>query len=157
MARRRTKANDRALVALVVLTLIFGLPVYVVVKTGEAVGWPLFLGGAFVVIAAIVWFRIARARSVEAARIRRIEERRAALLQKYGDPRIVEKIMSGMVWQGQTAEQLRDSRGQPLDIDERVFKKSTRQTWKYMQTGVNRFALRVTLEDGFVVGWDDKT
>jgi hypothetical protein len=157
MSRRRTKAQDRALVSLIVLGLLIGLPIYAVVKTGEMLGWPLFIGGTIALIVAVVWFRIARARSLEAERVKRIQTRREALLQKYGDPQVVEKILTGSIWQGQSAEQLQDSRGQPLDMGERVFKKSTRQTWKYVRTGVNRFALRIMLEDGIVVGWDDKT
>jgi hypothetical protein len=157
MSKRRTKAEQRALGSLIVVALLIGLPVYVIVKAGETVGWPLFIGGIVALIAVIVCFRIVRARSLEADRLRRIDERRAALLQKYGNPEVVEKIMSGSVWQGQSAEQLRDSLGEPLDIGERVLKKNTRHTWKYERTGVNRFALRITLENGVVVGWDDKT
>ena len=130
---------------------------YAVAKAGETLGWPLFIGGLIGLVAAVIWFRVARAKSLEADRVRQIEERRAALLQKYGDPQVVERIMGREVWQGQSAEQLRDSRGQPLDWDERVSKKSIRHVWKYEQRGVSRFALRITLENGFVTGWDDKT
>jgi hypothetical protein len=44
-----------------------------------------------------------------------------------------------------------------VDIDETVLKKNSRQTWKYGQTGVNRFALRINVENGVVVGWAEKT
>ena len=84
------------------------------------------------------------------------KKRREALLQNYGDTRLVELIMRRMFWQGQTEEQLIDSLGRPLDIDERVFKTKTKETWKYNQIGKNRFGLRVTLENGIVVGWDKK-
>lgn len=47
-----------------------------------------------------------------------------------------------------------DSLGRPLDIDQKVLK--TKEVWKYNQTGKGRYALRITLENGEVVGWDQK-
>ena len=157
MNRRSTKAQNTALGALVMLGAIIGLPIYAVGKAGDAVGWPILLGGAFAVLLAIHFYRRAQASATEAERIRGIEARRAELLGKYGDSDIVEQIMSGLYWQGQSAEQLRDSLGHPADIDERVLKKTLRQTWKYQPTGRNRYALRITLENGTVVGWDHKS
>jgi hypothetical protein len=157
LMRRRRTAADRALGVLVALGLLIGVPIYAVQKTGEALGWPVLIGGVVAFIAAVILLRVARARAVEAARTRQLEKRRNALLQKYGDPQLVERLLSGSVWQGQSAEQLRDSLGPPADMDERVMKKKTRQTWKYERRGVNRFALRITVEDGVVVGWENKT
>jgi hypothetical protein len=85
------------------------------------------------------------------------EKRRAALFAKYGDAEIVDNIMNRMFWQGQTPEQLADSIGNPVDIDRKVMKTKTREVWKYNETGKGRFALRITLEDGVVVGWDKKS
>jgi hypothetical protein len=146
MSRRRTKAQDRALGYLIAVALVIGLPVYGIGKAGEALGWPLLIGGIIALFAAVLLVRFAR-----------IKERRAALLRKYGDPQVVENIMRGAVWQGQSADMLRDSRGPPLDMDEHVSKTITRHVWKYKRTGVNRFALRITLDNGVVTGWDDKT
>ena len=84
------------------------------------------------------------------------KKRREALLLKYGDAELVERILARRIWQGQTGEQLLDSLGRPVDIDERVLKTKTKHTWKYNQTAKNRFALRITLENGVVVGWDQK-
>jgi hypothetical protein len=42
------------------------------------------------------------------------------------------------------------------DLDERVLKSHSRQTWKYRRKGKNRFGLRVVVEDGNVVGWEEK-
>jgi hypothetical protein len=153
MARRSQNAASGALV---VLAIVVGVPIYLVKKAGESVGWPVLIGGAIAVVAAIICFRVARAKAAEAERLRQLEQRRQELLRKYGDPQLVEKIMNATVWQGQTAEQLEDSRGPPVDKDQRVFKKSVNETWKYDQRGTNRFALRITLENGLVVGWDDK-
>lgn len=82
--------------------------------------------------------------------------RRQKLLAKYKDPAIVDKIMCRMFWQGQTCEQLLDSLGRPADTDQKVLKTKTKEIWKYNPTGRNRFGLRLTVEDGVVVGWDQK-
>ena len=84
------------------------------------------------------------------------KKRREALMLKYGDAELVSRIMSRSFWQGQTNEQLLDSLGNPVVIDEKVFKTKTKQVWKYHQTAKNRFALRITLENGEVVGWEQK-
>jgi len=84
------------------------------------------------------------------------KKRREGLLTKYGDPKIVEMIMRRMFWEGQTQEQLLDSLGKPADVDQKVLKSKVKGTWKYNQRGRNRFGLRITVEDGFVVGWDKK-
>lgn len=84
------------------------------------------------------------------------KRRREALLLKYGDADIVDRIMGSRFWQGQTDEQLLDSLGRPIDIDERVLKTKVKQIWKYNQTAKNRFALRITVENGVVVGWEQK-
>ena len=83
--------------------------------------------------------------------------RRKWLLAKYADAMIVEAIMRRKIWQGQSSEQLVDSRGRPVDVDEKVMKTRKREVWKYQQTGRGRFALRITLDDDVVVGWDDKS
>ncbi|MBV7428048.1 MULTISPECIES: DUF2845 domain-containing protein [unclassified Acidovorax] len=84
------------------------------------------------------------------------ERRRAALMAKYGDAEIVSKIMKKVFWQGQTGEQLRDSLGAPEDVDTKVMKTRHREIWKYNNSGKNRYRLRITLENGHVVGWDQK-
>jgi hypothetical protein len=85
------------------------------------------------------------------------KKRREALFAKYGDYEIVNMIMKKMFWQGQTPEQLIDSIGRPVDIDRKIMKTKTKEVWKYNQTGRGRFALRIILEDGVVIGWDKKS
>lgn len=85
------------------------------------------------------------------------QKRRETLMSKYGDREIVDMIMKRMFWQGQTTEQLADSLGRPVDIDRKVLKTKTKEVWKYNQTGKGRFALRITVEDDAVVGWDKKS
>ena len=77
-------------------------------------------------------------------------------MKKYRNTTLVDKIMQGMFWQGQPASQLIDSLGKPLDIDQKVLKTKTKEVWKYNETGKNRYALKITLENGEVVGWDKK-
>ncbi len=102
-------------------------------------------------IIAVIWIWISHT-----IKKKRLAQRRAHLMSKYRDAAIAERIMAGSIWQGQTENQLSDSIGNPVDVDQRVMKNKTRETWKYQQQGKNRFGLRITLEDGVVVGWDQK-
>lgn len=85
------------------------------------------------------------------------KKRRNALLAKYGDAEIVDRIMKKMFWQSQTSEQLVDSLGKPVDVDRKVMKTKTKEVWKYNETGKGRYGLRITLEDDVVIGWDKKS
>lgn len=82
--------------------------------------------------------------------------KRMRLTLKYKDENLVDELLNETFWQGQTAEQLRDSLGEPLDIDQKVLKTKVKEVWKYEQTGKNRYGLKITLDDGVVVGWDQK-
>ncbi len=82
--------------------------------------------------------------------------RRRHLVERYGDPEIARRIMRGILWQGETAEQLRESLGTPADTDQKVLKTKTKEIWKYRPTARNRFGLKVTLDDGIVAGWEQK-
>ncbi len=81
--------------------------------------------------------------------------RRRHLIERYGDPEIARRIMRGVIWQGETQEQLIESLGQPKDIDQKVLKTKTKEIWKYRPTTRQRFGLKVTLDDGVVVGWEE--
>jgi hypothetical protein len=164
MGKKMTKAEANALVWLIII----GVPIFIVVKFIEAIGVVTFIVGGVVIAAIAFWYisSNSKARQLETdrrrearrvAELREAEERRMALTTKYGDPLVVEKIMNGHFWQGQTEEQLQDSMGQPYDVDERVMKTKSKQIWKYHPVGRNRYSLRITLENGLVVGWDDKT
>ncbi|MEJ0052133.1 MAG: hypothetical protein WDN02_13145 [Methylovirgula sp.] len=101
---------------------------------------------ALIAIVAFVLFMQARA----------TKRRRAELFSKYGNLEVVEAIMAHRYWQGMTQDQLLDSLGRPADIGTKVFKSKTVHTFKYQQTGRNRFGLRILLENGSVTGWDQK-
>jgi hypothetical protein len=81
--------------------------------------------------------------------------RRQTLLAKYGDLRIVGLIMSKSIWEGQSTEQLVDSIGSPVAVDESRLKTKTKQVWKYNQAS-RGFRTKVIIENGVVVGWDQK-
>lgn len=85
------------------------------------------------------------------------KKRRERLMAKYGNADTVDKIMRRMFWQGQTSDQLIDSIGRPIDIDRKILKTKSKEVWKYNQTGKGRFGLRITVENGEVVGWDKKS
>lgn len=88
---------------------------------------------------------------------KREAERRIELLTRYlGDIETVDRIMSQQIWEGQTSEQLVDSLGSPVEVDEKVLKTKSKEIWKYNQTGKGRFALRITLENNEVIGWEKK-
>ena len=79
--------------------------------------------------------------------------RRSALMAKYNNDALVDELMACAVLKGMPFETLVDSIGAPVDEDHKVFKTKTRRTLKYGQTGVNRFDLRIIVEDDHVVGW----
>lgn len=60
------------------------------------------------------------------------------------------------VWVGETADQLRDSLGEPESVDQKVLKTKIKEVWKYGHQGGNRYKYRVNLDDNIVVGWDAK-
>lgn len=82
--------------------------------------------------------------------------RKKRIREKYGNGELAHRIINGVIWQGQTSAQLIDSKGEPVDIDQKVLKTKAKEVWKYHQTGRNRFGLRITLENGVVIGWDEK-
>lgn len=82
--------------------------------------------------------------------------RRTALFGKYGSQEVVDAILDGRYWQGQTAEMLIDSLGNPVGTDRKVLRTKVSETWKYHPRGRGRYGLRLILDNGVVVGWDHK-
>lgn len=83
-------------------------------------------------------------------------ERKEAIYRIYGHTEIAERLISKTIWVGETERQLRDSLGNPHDTDEKVLKTKKKVIWKYQHRGGNRYGLRITVENGAVVGWDEK-
>ncbi|WP_218919037.1 DUF2845 domain-containing protein [Thiomonas intermedia] len=83
--------------------------------------------------------------------------RLAQLIAKHGDSTVAENILKKRFWVGQTADQLKDSLGSPAGIGHKSLKTKKREVWKYNKTGKNRYSLRVTLDDGVVTNFDQKS
>lgn len=139
---RRTKKGDSALITALI---VIGLPIYAVTKVFDAVGWIVPALVVLAIITLVVWFRHAKKR-----------KRIIYLRNKYHDEQVVQRIFNGYFWEGQSAEQLRDSLGSPVAVDKKLLKTISREIWKYQHQGGNRFALRITVENGYVSGWDQK-
>ena len=128
MARLMSKLE----IELIMWSLIIGLPIYGITLLGKSIGWEELAGGTIAVIGLIAWYTSAKKK-----------KRRDRLMAKYQDAALVEKLMSHSFWQGQTSDQLRDSLGAPVDIDEKVLKTKRKEVWKYEHEGGNRYRLRI--------------
>ena len=135
--------------AFIVIVGIVGAIILGFTKFIEAIG-PI---GIILIITSIILIILIVMKNRKKAKRQRIE----LLKNKYNDDKIVEMIMEKTIWQGQTLEQLEDSLGRPVDIDTKVLKTKTKEIWKYDHRGGNRYGLRITLENGEVVGWDQKS
>ena len=142
MAKRMTKAEFQ----LIFWVLIIGLPIYIISLLGEFIGWGIFIT---IIIAAIVLFYLYQEAQTK--------DRRENLMAKYQDESLVKDLMRRSFWQGQTSDQLIDSLGKPIDIDQKILKTKKKEVWKYNHQGGNRYNLRITLDNDIVVGWDQKT
>ena len=142
MSRRRTKHDNSELGWLILV----GATIVGAQAIGKAVGFTAVIIGVAGVILTFV-----------GTRIYRTQKRLGYLRRKYGNEEIVQKIMRHEFWFGQTAEQLIDSRGQPLAVDRKVSAFNTREVWKYERRGVNRYGLRITLDAGVVTATDSKS
>jgi hypothetical protein len=138
MARRRGNKIDPSVI-------VAGFLILAIAGVVNALGANGTVALLIVLVGGIVLFKFVK------------HQRRLDYLRtKYGDEDIVERIMRRRFWQGQTAEQLRDSVGSPVQIDNKIMATRKREIWKYRQTGRNRYALRITLDDDVVIGWDQK-
>lgn len=140
MARRSSSAEA----SLIVLAIVVGLPTYLAMKVVDVTGWIVPL----VVIVTTIALVMARRAS---KRRKRIEE----LRKKYPED-IVQRILAGQIWQGQTENQLIEALGSPAEVDRKVLKTMRREIWKYGRMSARRFRLRITVENGTVTGWDHK-
>ena len=141
MARRMTKKQSEGIFYLIIFLLILGA----IAKFFETVGF--IVPTIIICVGAALYIYIQNKNKVE---------RKASLLKKYGDEDLVIKLIEGHIWQDQTAEQVIDSIGKPIDIDQKVLKTKKKEIWKYGHQGGNRYTLRVTLDNDLVVGWDQK-
>jgi hypothetical protein len=136
MARRNA---GKELAGLGVLILI-GAVVFAISKVVDSIGFTTAVVAAIMVIVGMVWLKIAK-------RAKRL----AYLRGKYGDESVVQRIISKTLWQGETAEQVRDSVGLPSSMDNNLLKTRKREVWKYHPHGRGRYRLRVTLDNDVVI------
>ena len=174
MANPVTNAPPRFFAAIVTGGLAAGLLVFLAVQAMPILGWILWVFAIVAVVTgASLWYKgeSAMARQAEdetrAEMLRKESDRsraelrrqrglrRADLMAKYaGDQQLVERIVLGSYWDGQTAAQLKDALGNPADIAARIMRSKRQEVWKYHPTGGNRYALWITLEQDLVVRWE---
>lgn len=140
MARRSSSAEA----SLLALAVVIGLPIYLATKVIDVTGWVLPVVVVVVIIGLVI-----------ASRANKRRKRIEALRRKYPEE-IVQRILGGQIWQGQTEEQLIDAIGSPAEVDTKVLKTMQREIWKYGRISAKRFRLRITVENGMVAGWDQK-
>lgn len=140
MARRSSSAEA----SLLALAVVIGLPIYLATKVIDVTGWVLPVVVFLVIIGLVI-----------ASRANKRRKRIEALRRKYPEE-IVQRILGGQIWQGQTEEQLIDAIGSPAEVDTKVLKTMQREIWKYGRISAKRFRLRITVENGIVTGWDRK-
>lgn len=142
MSKRMTKKERDTLGLLVILGLIG----WGVTKILQTTGFIILLILCIVAICAFALFK-------QSQKNRRIEYFR----RKYADETVVQQLMQRKYWRGQTRDQLIDSRGEPEKKENKMLKTIKREVWKYDRRGINRYGLRITLDNDIVVEWDDKT
>jgi sulfite reductase beta subunit-like hemoprotein len=104
----------------------------------------------------IVGVTVTVALSRRAASKRR-EARFRKLVERFGSEEIAHDIMSQKFWPGQTEEMLTESLGVPEAVDKQILKTKRKEVWKYGEGRRNQFSLKITVENGRVVAWDQKS
>jgi hypothetical protein len=64
------------------------------------------------------------------------------------------RAMNGEIAQGDSRDFVEAALGDPDDISERVMKEKTRHVLKYGRINARSFAMKITLENDEVVGWE---
>lgn len=85
----------------------------------------------------------------------KVRRRREELVTRFG-VEATERILRREMWQGQTEDMLIEARGAPAEKESKVLKTKSKATFKYGWEGAKRYRLRVFLENGVVVGWEEK-
>ena len=138
-------AKSKSEIQNIIYLIIIGLPIYAVVQAGESIGWGVITG---VIAAGIVFYLWSKSNKTK--------KRREYLIDKYQDLSLVEDLMNQCFWVEQTADQLIDSLGYPVNVEQKMLKTKKKEVWKYFHQGGNRYSLRITLDNDHVVGWDQK-
>ena len=81
------------------------------------------------------------------------EHRREQRLRERYSGQELEDLIAKVIWEGESADQIRDSLGPPIAVESHTRKTKHKEVWKYGHEGGNRYRLRITLDDGQVVSW----
>jgi len=117
------------------------------------------------VFATVRWFfatsaegdRLWKLREAE-QKLRQEQEALAAwqdLVSRFGEENAA-RVMRRELWQGQTIDMLLETHGIPAHGEQTVKKSKVIYVAKYDQMAKDRYRLKVTLENGIVVGWESK-
>lgn len=98
-----------------------------------------------------VWYSVVKSQRRKRAHQAFVDELNA----QYA-PSTVDRILCHEIWRGQTEKQLRYSRGEPDAVDQKILKTKTKEVWKYDEVRKGQFRVRVTLDNGRVVSWDER-
>ena len=112
--------------------------------------------GVFIIVAIIIIAIVVSSHAKQVAIKERIKVRKERIYEKYGCTEIADRIINKTIWVGESTDQLLDSLDKPIDIDENVLKTKRKEIWKYYQKSTNRFGLKIMIENGLIVGWDEK-
>lgn len=138
------------------LSAIFILPP-MLAHTSDALAVLAFAG------VLVAWVFIARWRKREWQRRidvfdaeKRIELDRIwrTLVEKF-DEETARRVLDSELRIGDSREVVEAIFGEPEDVSERVMKSKTRHVLKYGRLNARSFAMKITLEDDVVVGWDN--
>lgn len=139
--------------------IAFGVPAIAaifILSSSMTFGRGLFLaagiGVIWIAIVALIGQRMQRHDKEEAKA--RLESIWNGLAEDYGADDAT-RIMRGEIRQDDPREYVEIAYGEPDEISERVMKTKTRHVLKYGRINARSFAFKVTIEDGYVVGWED--
>lgn len=114
---------------------------------------PIAIAGSITFVVILIFIFLL----VRIVRVGKLRRRIAFLMQKYNDDTVVQGILKRQYWIDATDSMLVDSLGVPEDKDHEVMKRKTKETWKYGKKQANQYRLRIYLENGCVIGWDQKS
>lgn len=85
--------------------------------------------------------------------------RQQYLLNKFDDPVLVQRIFNRSIQLGDSRDVILEAFGPPISVDSDILKTSIKETFKYKKGNENRqdqYSIQIKLENGYVVGWEDK-
>lgn len=132
--------------------ILAGVAIYMI---HDAIGgrWGIFL----LVVATVGAIGFALYKMAESEDKKRAKEeaerRRQRLIDTYG-PEVASRILRCIIAQGDTVEIVHEMFGEPEAVTEKVSPTRARYVLKYGQLNARSFRLKVTIEDGVVIGWE---